>query len=89
MSSTVSRVRSLPRPSFHDLPGARSVRLVERHVHAYRHAWLVFVSGIAEPMFYLLSVGVGIGGLVGTVAGAGTPCRTASSSLLACSRSPR
>ncbi len=37
----------------------------------YRHAWLVFVSGIAEPLFYLLSVGVGIGGLVGTVAGPG------------------
>jgi lipooligosaccharide transport system permease protein len=33
--------------------------------------WLVFASGIAEPLFYLLSVGVGIGGLVGTVAGPG------------------
>ena len=33
--------------------------------------WLVFVSGVAEPLFYLLSVGVGIGGLVGTVAGPG------------------
>jgi len=33
--------------------------------------WLVFASGVAEPLFYLLSVGVGIGGLVGTVTGPG------------------
>jgi lipooligosaccharide transport system permease protein len=37
----------------------------------YRHVWLVLISGVAEPLFYLLSVGVGIGGLVGTVAGPG------------------
>jgi lipooligosaccharide transport system permease protein len=35
--------------------------------------WLVFASGIAEPLFYLLSVGVGLGALVGKVTGpAGT-----------------
>jgi lipooligosaccharide transport system permease protein len=61
----------MPAISFSSLPGARGVRLVERHAVAYRHAWLVFVSGIAEPVFYLLSVGVGIGGLVGTVMGPG------------------
>ena len=33
--------------------------------------WLVFASGIAEPLFYLLSLGVGLGALVGTVAGPG------------------
>ena len=27
----------------------------------------MFVSGFFEPLFYLLSIGVGIGGLVGTV----------------------
>ena len=31
----------------------------------------MFASGVAEPLFYLLSVGVGIGGLIGTVAGPG------------------
>lgn len=45
----------------------RSVRLVERNVLAYRQAWLVFVSGLLEPVFYLFAVGVGIGGLVGAV----------------------
>jgi lipooligosaccharide transport system permease protein len=51
--------------------GAGSFRLIERHGRAYGHAWLVFASGVAEPLFYLLSVGVGIGGLIGTVAGPG------------------
>src|ERR1700691_4083397 len=33
--------------------------------------WLVVASGAAEPLFYLFSVGVGIGALIGTVAGPG------------------
>jgi lipooligosaccharide transport system permease protein len=31
--------------------------------------WLIVIAGAAEPLFYLLSVGVGIGGLIGTVTG--------------------
>jgi lipooligosaccharide transport system permease protein len=38
-----------------------SLRLIERHARAYRHAWLVFISGVFEPLFYLLSVGLGLG----------------------------
>lgn len=45
----------------------RGARLVERNVLAYRQSWLVFVSGLLEPVFYLFAVGVGIGGLVGAV----------------------
>jgi len=48
-----------------------SLRLVERHARAYRRAWLVFVSGVFEPLFYLLSVGLGLGVLVGKVPGPG------------------
>ncbi len=33
--------------------------------------WLIVAAGAAEPLFYLLSVGVGIGGLIGTVTGPG------------------
>ena len=59
---------------FASLPGARGVRLIERHARFYRRMWLVVASGAAEPLFYLLSVGVGIGGLIGTVIGpAGHP----------------
>ncbi len=49
--------------------GRSSLFLVERHALVYRHAWLVFVSGVVEPLFYLLSIGVGLGQLVGSVQG--------------------
>jgi lipooligosaccharide transport system permease protein len=48
-----------------------SLRLMERHARAYRHLWLVLASGVAEPLFYLLSIGIGLGVLVGDVAGPG------------------
>jgi len=48
-----------------------SLRLIERHARAYGRAWLVFVSGIFEPLFYLLSVGLGLGVLIGKVPGPG------------------
>ena len=70
MSRTVARPRYGSR--LYSSPPARgSVRLIERHARVYRHMWLVFASGIAEPLFYLLSVGVGLGALVGTVPGPG------------------
>src|SRR3984893_3975238 len=50
---------------------AGSLGLIERHARVYRHAWLVFASGILEPLFYLLSVGLGLGVLVGKVPGPG------------------
>lgn len=53
------------------LGGRGSVHLIERHARVYRHTWMVLVSGIFEPLFYLLSIGVGLGKLVGTVAGPG------------------
>jgi lipooligosaccharide transport system permease protein len=52
-------------------PGTPALRLIERHARFYRRMWLVVISGAAEPLFYLLSVGLGIGGLVGTVTGPG------------------
>ena len=47
------------------------LRLIERHARVYKHAWIIFVSGVFEPLFYLLSVGLGLGVLVGKVAGPG------------------
>jgi lipooligosaccharide transport system permease protein len=51
------------------LGGRASLHLVERHARVGRHLWLMVASGIGEPLFYLLSVGVGIGHLVGKVTG--------------------
>ncbi len=38
--------------------------LLERNVIAYRGAWKLFVTGFAEPVLYLFSIGVGVGRLV-------------------------
>lgn len=45
----------------------RASHLVARNLLVYRHGWLLIVSGFFEPLFYLLSIGIGIGALVGTV----------------------
>ncbi len=62
------------------LPGGfgsrRSVHLVERNLLAYRRMWLLLLTGAFEPVFYLLSLGVGLGKLIPDVTGpAGTPVR--------------
>jgi lipooligosaccharide transport system permease protein len=53
--------------AFRQLGGRGSAHLVERNARAYRHTWLILASGFFEPLFYLLSIGVGIGHLVGSV----------------------
>jgi lipooligosaccharide transport system permease protein len=45
----------------------RAFLLVERNFIVYRRAWLIIASGFFEPVFYLLSIGVGLGALVGDV----------------------
>jgi lipooligosaccharide transport system permease protein len=48
-----------------------ALRVVERNTLAYRRMWLAFVTGLVEPLLYLLSIGIGVGGLVGKVPGPG------------------
>jgi lipooligosaccharide transport system permease protein len=45
--------------------------VVERNLMAYRHQWLIFVSGFAEPVLYLLGIGFGIGSLVSNISTGG------------------
>ncbi len=47
------------------LLGGRPWRIVERNYLVYRRGWFVFVTGMLEPVLYLLSIGIGVGGLVG------------------------
>ena len=58
--------------------GHRPWRLVERNVLAYRRVWYIFLSGFFEPLFFLLSIGIGVGKLVGDldVGGQLVPYRT-------------
>lgn len=39
--------------------------LLFRNMLAYRRAWYLFLTGFLEPVFYLFSIGVGVGQLVG------------------------
>jgi lipooligosaccharide transport system permease protein len=49
----------------------RALRVIERNMLVYKHGWLVFLSGFFEPLFYLVSIGFGLGRLVGDVPGPG------------------
>jgi lipooligosaccharide transport system permease protein len=43
----------------------RFVRVLERNFTVVRRMWVIIASGFFEPVFYLLSIGVGIGALIG------------------------
>ena len=45
----------------------RSRRLVERNIMVYKHQWIIIFSGVFEPVFYLLGIGLGVGVIVQTV----------------------
>lgn len=47
----------------------RALRMVQRSLMVYKHGWMVIFSGFFEPLFYLLSIGVGLGGMVSGVGG--------------------
>lgn len=62
--TTVERAaRAVPAPLGIGL--ARYVLM--RNVAAFRRAWLLLLSGFVEPVFYLFSIGIGLGALVRTV----------------------
>jgi lipooligosaccharide transport system permease protein len=64
-----------PAPALRMLPGlprlGRARHLVERNFLVFKQAWVVIVSGFFEPLFYLLSLGVGVSELVGDLPGPG------------------
>jgi lipooligosaccharide transport system permease protein len=49
------------------LGGRHAARVLERNVLVYRRSWIYIVSGFFEPLFYLLSIGVGLSHLVGPI----------------------
>jgi lipooligosaccharide transport system permease protein len=58
--------RTLPR-----FGSRRSLHVFERNFRVYRSQWLMLVSGFFEPLFYLLSIGIGLNHLVGNLPVAG------------------
>ena len=49
------------------LGGRHAARVLERNILVYRRSWIFIVSGFFEPLFYLLSIGVGLSHLVGPI----------------------
>lgn len=43
--------------------------MVQRSLLVYRHVWMVILSGFFEPLFYLMSIGFGLGRMVPSVQG--------------------
>jgi len=56
-----------------DRPGGRGGLLFERNLLSYKSMWPIIVSGFFEPLFFLLSLGYGLGGYVGDVVIDGAP----------------
>ncbi|GAA0947408.1 ABC transporter permease [Kribbella koreensis] len=59
MATLTARVVPLP------IKPGNGRTLVERNFLVYRRSWVVFLSGFFEPVFYLLSIGIGVAQLVG------------------------
>jgi len=51
------------------LTRTRGHLLFERNLMVYRRAWMTIFSGFFEPLFYLFSLGLGLGHFVGKVHG--------------------
>lgn len=47
----------------------RARAVIERSALVNRRNWLLVVSGVFEPLFYLFALGIGFGGIVGNLTG--------------------
>jgi lipooligosaccharide transport system permease protein len=47
----------------------RAATLFERNYLVHRRVWIIIISGFFEPLFYLFSLGIGLGHFVGKVPG--------------------
>jgi lipooligosaccharide transport system permease protein len=69
--SAVTEERTLRRGGVRALYAGNARAVVGRGLQATRSSnWVVVASGFIEPIFYLLSLGVGLGAYIGTVADA-------------------
>ncbi|MEJ7832551.1 MAG: ABC transporter permease [Nocardioides sp.] len=64
---TRSTYEPLPAGAYPPLTSWQATKLlVERSYIVYRDAWKLFLTGFLEPVFYLLSIGIGVGQLIDT-----------------------
>jgi lipooligosaccharide transport system permease protein len=43
--------------------------MVQRNLIVYKHGWMIIFTGFFEPVFYLLSIGIGLGAMVPEIDG--------------------
>ena len=67
MTATSARPHARPRLLPFPLGLGMARFVVARNATAFRRAWVLLLSGFVEPVFYLFSLGVGLGALIGTV----------------------
>ena len=53
------------------IPSSRLRAVLHRDILSAKRWWITLVSGFFEPVFFLFSLGVGLGGLVGGVSWGG------------------
>jgi lipooligosaccharide transport system permease protein len=56
-------IQEIPSPL---TPAAATKVLVLRNYVVYKDAWKLFITGFLEPVFYLFSIGIGVGQLIDT-----------------------
>ena len=66
-SSTAAPARRHAHHAAGLLGGRHAARVLERNILVYRRSWIFLVSGFFEPLFYLLSIGIGLTHLVGPI----------------------
>jgi len=59
----VALLEGIPAPL---TPAAATKVLVLRNYVVYKGAWKLFITGFLEPVFYLFSIGIGVGQLIDT-----------------------
>jgi lipooligosaccharide transport system permease protein len=60
-------ITTAPRAAIPFVAFAGALRVLERNLMVYRRSWIIILSGFFEPVFYLFSIGIGVGQLVGDV----------------------
>ena len=62
----MTAISTAPTPAGRRLARGRTRLLVYRNYLVYRQAWKLFLTGFLEPVFYLFSIGIGVGALITT-----------------------
>src|SRR5687767_1677718 len=64
MAMTGAALAQSVRRSDRGVPTGGPLAIVYRNFTVYRRGWVFFLTGFFEPVFYLFSIGIGVGALI-------------------------